>query len=377
MTTQEKLSKFVIKSALKELQQKKRFKTLDQLREELEAELKSEGYAIDSEEKDKIKAIVEEDGYTGRFAVDDIIWKKLRNKKYWPAISVAIAVIIFIVSNVLGGVIEYYVQKPLSGAQPTENNAVIAAFFQLPSRVEGGTLEFKVTVQNQLKKEALKDLILFASVDNVAEKIAIDELAPEGKRILTGKIDIHKIKKANFFFNAYIIGARVSFRSEPIEIEKTVAVAMKGSGGSPKDMQIAADFSGKRENESLAANTERSQSKSSMARLDASSAQAPGTIAPSAAGGVTTAAGKPTLPGTMQVNEKKEETAFQVKGKTGQVAFKEMNSDSLVDETITSMKGLAAGEESQRESKLQLLKLLADTGNEKAGKYLEELKATR
>jgi hypothetical protein len=288
---------------------------------------------------------------------------------------VAIAVIIFIVSNVLGGVIEYYVQKPLSNAQPSENNAVIAAFFQLPSRVDGGTLEFKVTVQNQLKKEALKDLILFASVDNVAEKIAIDELAPEGKRILTGKIDIHKIKKANFFFNAYIIGARVSFRSEPIEIEKTTAVAMKDFHGSPKGIQIAADFGGKRESESLAAHTERSQSKSSMDKLDASSTRAPGAVAPSVAGGMTVAAGKTTK--VQAVDEKKEETAFNVKSKTGQVAFKEMNSDSLVDETITSVKGLAAGEESQRESKLQLLKLLADTGNEKAGKYLEELKANR
>jgi len=373
MAAREKLSKFIIKSALKELQQKKRFKTLEQLRDDLEAELQEEGYEIDDEDREKIRAIVDEDGYTGRFAVDDMIWRKLKNKKYWPALSVAIAVLIFIVSNAIGGVIEYYVQKPLGDARPAENNAVIAAFFQLPSRVEGGTLEFKVTVQNQLKTEALKSLVLFASVDNVAEKIAIDELAPEGKKILTGKIDIHRIKKANFFFNAYIIGARVSFRSEPIEIEKTAVVAMESTVGGLKDMQVAADFSGKGEAESLAARNER---KSVMGKVDAASARVQ--IAPSAQMGMTASACKPGDPGKMQpVVQNGEKAAFQVKGKSEQVAFKEMSSDSLVDETIASLRGMAAGEAGLRDSKMQLLKLLADTGNEKAGKYLEEAKNGR
>mgnify|MGYP000851335429 CR=1 FL=1 len=334
MAEKEKLSKFIIKSALKDLQDKKRFTSIEELTEKLAEELTEEGYEVNDEDRKKIKLIVDEDGYTGSFRIDDIILKRLKNKKYWPVATVIIGVIIFVITNIIGALIEYCVQTPLSGNEQVPAT-VIAAFFQLPSKVEGTNLDFKVTLQNQLKNEPLKDLVLFASAEDNVTKINIDTLPPNATpKPIDGKIDIASVNKKDFLFSAYIIGSNVSFQSEPIRIERD----MKVSGA-----MVARDIS---------------------------------TEPMSSVNGITVACNesfndkgeKKDKPKVAEIDEK-----VGIDGNPISLNFKEVKSDKLAEDIIEKIKDLPR-DNPQYKSNIQILKALSMSGSLKAKDFMEKNK---
>ncbi len=329
----QKLSKFIIKAAIKDLQEKKNYSSLEELGKDVEEELVSEGFTLKDEDKEKIKEIVEEDGYTGRFSIDDIILKRLKNKKYWPIASLIAAVLIFLLTTVVGAFIEYFVQKPLdsSPAEPV-TGSVIAAFFQLPSSVEGEVLDFKVTLQNQLSDKALKDLVLFASVEDDVSQITIKKLDPNESVTKEGNLNVKDINKENFYFNAYIIGNKVSFKADPIEIRKNSKgqVAFVNQDPSVGD-RLEADTG-----------TENPPSVSSV------------TPEASISGGQT------------------RDTSDEVPAEYN-TQFSGIESDSLAEEIIGKIKGLSS-DAPERKSNIQLLEILAGNGSEKAKIFLEDVK---
>ena len=362
MTAPEKTSKFIIRAALKDLQQKRTYKTLDTLREDLENELVREGYELNDEEKSKIRLIVEEEGYTGKFAIDDIILRKIKNKKYWPLVSIAVMVIIFLITTIAGAFIEYFVQRPLNGKQttPSTPNTVIAAFFQLPTKVDGGILDFKVTIQNQLGSEALTGLVLFASAEDCVKKIDIDSLPPGGEKTVTEMLNIKGVKKSSFAFNAYIIGPRVSFRSEPIMIEKMGIAVIEKKPSSSGLKPIAMDTRDKKAQVAMNDKVTAAPPMVAMSSEQKTAAQS---------SRLEVAQGAPE-----EGMEKKREAALNKDKepvKEARVELKEMGSDQLAEEMIESMKSLSSKDEKYRNN-LQVLQLLAQTGNEKAKKYVEE-----
>jgi hypothetical protein len=361
MATQEKLTKSTIRMTLKDLQGRKRYKTLEEVRLDLQRELEEEGYTLDPADQERVRLIVDDEGYTGRFAIDDIIMKKLKNKKYWPVISVVIAVLCFVVAEAVGGVIQYFVQKPFADSQiPVAAPAAIAAFFQLPERVDGTMLRFKVTVQNQLKNEALKDLVLFASVDDVVTKISIAQLPPEGKQSIVGNLDIKNVHKDKFNFNAYIIGARVSFKSEPIEIvKKAGVVAMKPQ---PAAHDIAMISSAKDESARQVAMAGRSNMESGGAKLKAQSMPP---SAPLKTEKESMSEGSPVTEG------KKSQISFDVKGGNKDIAMKATKSDTISDVFIAKLAGLDP-KAMKSDDSYMVLQTLAASGNEKAKRFIDE-----
>jgi hypothetical protein len=334
MSTKENLSKFIIKSALKDLQDKKKFKNLEELREELEKELVEEGYELNDDDRKKIKLIVEEDGYTGSFRIDDVLFKRLKNKKYWPVASIIIAALIFIISNIIGALIEYCVQKPLNANEPVPAT-VIAAFFQLPSKVHGSKLDFKVTLQNQLKNQTLKDLVLFASAEDNVTKINIDKLDPNAApKPINGNIDIASVSKKDFMFSAYIIGANVSFQSEPIKIERDINVP-----GAVVAREI--DSSGK---------------------------------------GTPSVQGSTMIAYNENIDSKDEKTVKYDKKQSAEIEenslslkFSEVNSDKLADELINKIKDLPK-DNPQYKNNVQILKALSLSGSLKAKDFIDKNK---
>ncbi len=331
MAAKEKLSKYIIKTALKELQENKRYSNIEDIRKDLEEELAEEGYELTDEDRGKIKSIVEDEAYTGRFSIDDIFLKRLKNKKYWPVATVIVGVIIFVITNIIGALIEYCVQKPLSGNDPVPAT-VIAAFFQLPSKVEGTNLDFKVTLQNQLKNEPLKDLVLFASAEDNVTKINIDILPPNATpKPIDGKIDIASVNKKDFLFSAYIIGSNVSFQSEPIRIERDMKVpgAMIAREISP---------SGK----------------------DSPSVQ-----------GSTMIAYDESMDSKNEMHYKNQ--SGEIEEKPLSLNFKEVNSDKLAEDIIEKINNLPH-DNLQYKSNIQILKALSMSGSVKAKDFMEKNK---
>ena len=335
MSGTEKLSKFIIKSALKDLQDKKKFKNLQELTEELEKELADEGYELNDEDRKKIKLIVDEDGYTGSFRIDDIIFKKLKNKKYWPVASIIVAALIFVISNIIGALIEYCVQKPLNGNVPAPAT-VIAAFFQLPSKVYGSKLDFKVTLQNQLKNETLTDLVLFASAEDNVTKINIDKLAPDAApKPINGNINIASVNKKEFLFSAYIIGSNVSFQSEPVKIERDTndppAVAATEIEPSEKDN-------------------------------------------PSVQGSTMIAYSDKTMNSETEKTDKYDKNqSGEIKENSLSLKFREVNSDKLAEDIIKKIKDLRK-DNPQYKSNIQILNALSLSGSVKAKDFIEKNK---
>lgn len=357
MTAPEKLTKFVIKAVLSDLQHKKQYRTLDELRDDVESELIREGYELSQEEKDKIKLIVNEEGYTGRFAIDDIIWRKLRNKKYWPWVSLGVAAVIFLITNIASALIEYFVQKPLNTQPPVAGSpkAVVAAFFQLPTKVDSGTLDFKVTLQNQLVDEALQNLVLFASAEESVKKIDIESLPPGGEKIIADNLNIKGVKKNVFAFNAYIIGPKVSFKSDPIMIER-----MNITSGDEQQPPSAASASG-----SVAINDKTGLlAMADKRNKDLSSIELRNKVRPE------------SIETYSMKNEISKENACvlrdqKVTVEQAKIEFMEVGSDQLTDELIGEIKALSS-DDKQYKNKIQILELLAKTGSEKAKKFLEE-----
>lgn len=372
MATPERVTKFVIQAAMKDLQRKKVYKTLKELREDLEGELGKEGYDLNAEDREKIRTQVEEEGYTGRFAIDDIILKKIKNKKYWPLVSVAVAAVIFLLTNIVGAFIQYFVQKPLDQRTPVASRAAIVAFFQLPTSVNGGTLDFKVTIQNQLENEELKDLVLFASAEEIVKKIEIASLPAGGNKTLIDNLNINTVKKNSFAFNAYIIGPKVSFKSEPIMIDR-----LNIAGGSHPTSTSASGPVAMNEGKKDVAFAERE----SMAPSAASVSRDKGVSKEKSLAKLEASMDDESRQGAIQPQEvaMKSQSAIQAPEKRNssepvqqaRVELKEMGSDQLAGDLMDEMKKLSPGDESYK-TKLQLLEALAATGNEKAKQFLEK-----
>ncbi len=363
MTDPQKVTRLIIRAALKELQQKKYYKSFEELKTDLEHDLIEEGFSLDDDDRHKIGQIVDEEGYTGRFAIDDIIRRKFKNRKLWPVISIAVALLIFIITSAAGGLIEYFVQKPLnSNPSPAANpgTAIIAAFFQLPTKVEGETLDFKVTIQNMLKNEALKDLILFASADDVVKKFTINQLPPDGKTIIDARIDVKDVKKARFDFNAYIIGAKVSFRSEPVSVEKSARIAYNEDTVDRKDKfrDTVAQVSG--ENSGTGSFI---PARSTMQNPSAGSCNTQKHISAGMGGGSSS---------MIKTGAKPENSLiFSNQNPDGKVNFSAMSTDLLLEEAIQTWSNVGGGEHKE---KIELIKTLAESGNEKAKKFLKDMK---
>jgi len=363
MASGEKLTKFAIKTVLKELQGRRHFKTLAELTDSLEEELREEGFELSSEDRERIAAIVDENGYTGRFAIDDVIMKKLRNKKYWPVVSVVVAIIVFIITSAVGGLIEYYVQKPLSmeksqAPAPT----VIAAVFQIPEKIYGEKLEFTVNIQNLQRSEALSDLILFASADDSVTKIPVGALDPTAHKKIKGILNLKNIRKSRVTFNAYIISSKVSFVAEPVEIEKSSVVAVDMGKGN------TAGNTG-----SLVAMKEREVAMASKLETRGASTSLPSALYSHK---MTVAEhGSPAVESAQSLKD----TSASLHGNAAETSpfkninAKEMNSDALVEASIEALKNLGPGATSY-ESRRGMLAVLAESGNQKAIVYLKTLK---
>jgi|GEM_PF-1751216 len=369
MASGEKLTKFAIKTVLKDLQSVRHFKSLAELKDGLEEELREEGFELSGEDREKIAAIVEENGYTGRFAIDDVIMKKLKNKKYWPVVSIAVAILVFIISSAVGGLIEYYVQKPLSREKiQAPAPTVIAAVFQIPEKIYGEKLEFTVNIQNLQKSEALSDLVLFASADESVTKIPVGPLDPTAQKKIKGILNLKAIRKARVTFNAYIISSKVSFVAEPVEIEKSSVVAADmGKGNTAgntgnlvamkeREVAMASKLEASGTNGNLPSASSSQKAIAEQSNLPASgSAQG---LQGNAAGSQDTAAGP-------QVTAA-ETSPFK------NIAVKEMNSDRLVEASIEALKNLKPGDASYK-SRCGMLTVLAESGNQKAALFLKTI----
>lgn len=367
MASGEKLTKFAIKAVLKDLQSREHFKTLAELKESLEEELREEGFEISGEDREKIAAIVEEDGYTGRFAIDDVIMKKLKNKKYWPVVSIAVAILVFIISSAVGGLIEFYVQKPLSREKSQDPApTVIAAVFQIPEKIYGEKLEFTVNIQNLQKSEALSDLVLFASADESVTKIPVGPLDPTAHKKIKGILNLKDIRKARITFNAYIISSKVSFVAEPVEIEKSSVVAAnmgKGNTAGNTGSLVAM----KEREVAMASKLDTSGTKYSLP--SASSSQKVTTAQPNHPGGGSAQGPHGNAAGSQENAAGLQGTAAET-SPFKNITVKEMNSDRLVEASIEALKNLKPGEASY-ESRRGMLTVLAESGNQKAALFLK------
>ncbi|MGV8121445.1 MAG: hypothetical protein AB2L14_16925 [Candidatus Xenobiia bacterium LiM19] len=376
MASGEKLTKFAIKAVLKDLQAREHFKTLAELKDSLEKELREEGFEIIGEDREKIAAIVEEDGYTGRFAIDDLIMKKLKNKKYWPIVSIAVAILVFIISSAVGGLIEFYVQKPLSREKSQDPaSTVIAAVFQIPEKIYGEKLEFTVNIQNLQKSEALSDLVLFASADDRVTKISVGPLDPAAHKKIKGILNLKDIRKARVTFNAYIISSKVSFVAEPVEIEKSSVVAADmGEGNTAGN---TGNLVAVKEREvAMASKLDTSATKGSLPSASSShkaiAAQSSLTASGSAQGPQGKAAGPQVSAATPQSTAATAQGTAAETSPFKNITAKEMNSDRLVEASIEALKNLRPGEASY-ESRRGILTVLAESGNQKAALFLRTL----
>ncbi|MDQ7824633.1 MAG: hypothetical protein RDV48_17660 [Candidatus Eremiobacteraeota bacterium] len=382
MASEEKLTRFVIRTALKDLQSRKHFKTLDELKEALEGELRDDGFEVTVEDRGKIAAIVEEEGYTGRFAVDDLIRRKLRNRKYWPAISIAAGVLLFIITSAIGGLIEYFVQKPLTREKPqAPAPTVIAAIFQVPERIYGEKLEFTVSIQNLQKSEALNDLILFASADESVTKIPVGQLEPTSHRKIRGLLKLKSTARSRVTFNAYIISSRVSFVADPVEIEKSGVVAMtmeKEAPSSTSDKLIAMKDSKeagapKRDN-SMAGGAAQGESRlmKTSSALPQKAQPIPGPAGGGMGGGMIGPGGAAGGGASAGDSAAESESSRSMPVPLKDLTAREMSSDRLADASIEALKSLPPGDPSFQ-GRREMLGVLAESGNKKAAQFLKTL----
>lgn len=215
-----KLTKYVIRQSLRELQDRRTFTSYAELAQAVEEDLEAEGLELDTEDRVRIKVLVEEEGYTGRFALDDILRRKLKNRKYLPVASLVAGVVLFLASTTAAAVIEHFVQSPLEGKTP----AALTAVFQIPSRADLDRLAFKVTIHN-LSPEPLQDLVLFASAgSSVVQQFPVPEVGPGRQETVSAALDLSSASGEEVEFSAYVIGAGFSYRSEPMKVAR-------GSGG--------------------------------------------------------------------------------------------------------------------------------------------------
>lgn len=207
------VNKFVIRDSIKELQSKRRFDSLQELTEAVIEDLFCEGFTLDSEERSKVARIVDEEGYTGNFALDDVLRRKLKNKKWLPVASVVLAAMAFLLTTSIAAVIEHYVQKPLESDRP---GAPFTALFQIPEKT-GDLLSFKVKLSNAVDKP-LPNVVLFASAGEVTQQFKVEALGIGESRTIMGTLDVGGLPPGQVDFVAYVISGDFSVCSEPTTV---------------------------------------------------------------------------------------------------------------------------------------------------------------
>jgi hypothetical protein len=210
------VNKFVIRNSIKELQAKRTFSTLEELAEAVNEDLYAEGFAVGPEEKAKIANLVQEEGYTGRFAIDDILGRKIKNKKWLPLVSIVSAACLFLLTTAVAAVVEHYVQRPLDGDRKTP--PPLTAVFQVPETVDAQLL-FKVQLTN-LTDRPLRNVVLFASAGGVARQLSVDAIEGGQSRTVDGTLDLPKTAEPEIDFVAYVISGDFSLSSQPTRVAR-------------------------------------------------------------------------------------------------------------------------------------------------------------
>ncbi len=93
---------YVIIGIVEELLNKNTYSSLDDLKKDAIAVLVGEGYTITPDIEKKVQKVVTEKGYTGRHRIDDIIGRKLRDKRY---LTIVISISLFLTSAVFEEII--------------------------------------------------------------------------------------------------------------------------------------------------------------------------------------------------------------------------------------------------------------------------------
>ena len=210
------VNKFVIRNSIKELQAKRTFSTLEELAEAVNEDLYAEGFAVGPEEKAKIASLVQEEGYTGRFAIDDILRRKVKNKKWLPLVSIVCAACLFLLTTAVAAVVEHYVQRPLDGGRKTP--PPLTAVFQVPETVDERLL-FKVQLTN-LTDRPLQNVVLFASAGEVARQLSVDVIEGGQSRTIDGTLDLPNTAEPEVDFVAYVISGDFSLSSQPTRVAR-------------------------------------------------------------------------------------------------------------------------------------------------------------
>jgi hypothetical protein len=206
------INKFLIRESMKGLQARQSFASLEELTEAVAEDLFNEGFTVGSEAKAKIAKVVEEEGYTGRFALDDVLRRKFKNKRLLPIVSVVVGLLVFVITTSASAIIEHFVQKPLEDARP----APLTAIFQVPDRADQ-LLRFKAQIKNT-SGAPLTNIIIFASADQVAKQYPIQQLAVGESHTVSGILDLTGVDGDTIDFVAYVIVGDFSLRSHPAQV---------------------------------------------------------------------------------------------------------------------------------------------------------------
>ena len=237
--THSRTGKFLIRQSMEGLMKRKSYATLDELSDAVEEDLRDDGIDIEDTDRDRIRNVVEQEGDTGTFALDDIVRRKL-GKRFGVLVSIAVAVVGFLLYTVIASVIEYYVQRgieeppapaslDLANANPPPaagRSTAVSAVFQVPPEIRELTLPFTATVTNALGASALQDLTVLASAgrdtstQSVSAEYSIAEIAPNSHSVVEGSLDTSNIDGEHIIFKAYILGPGVTFKTPPITVAR-------------------------------------------------------------------------------------------------------------------------------------------------------------
>ncbi len=213
MAEKERLTKFTIRQSLKALQERRNFATLDELAAAVAEDLADEGFLLDVEDQAKIRKIVEDEGYTGRFAIDDWLRRRFKGSRLLPWISLAAAALLFIISSVVGAKIEGLVQGPTKAAASSQ----VTAVFQAPSTTSEREVPFKLLLSNQ-GSEPLHDLAVFISGPGPVAEFHVDHLDPKQPKSLEGNFKVKPGETGTATLVAYVVAPGFSLKSEPVQV---------------------------------------------------------------------------------------------------------------------------------------------------------------
>ena len=233
------VNKYVIRESMKGLQAQRSFATLEELSEAVVQDLQAEGFAVGAEERLKIQALINEEGYTGRFAIDDVLRRKLGGKRWLPVASLVVGALIFLATTTVAALIEHYVQKPLEDDHPA---APLTAVFQVPERA-GDQLEFQLQLTN-ISGTEIRNLVVFASAGEITKQFALGELGVAQSQSFRGSLDLRSLPQTpEVEFVAYVIAGDFSLRSQPTRVARAaqaVAMAPRARSRSKRTQNFAA-----------------------------------------------------------------------------------------------------------------------------------------